>query len=668
MIRKINEGGSINSENKFEHCIKEMYIFRQSKLMISATSLSDKNSASTSCLRLFFDIHSKYEFLDIPAHYGETNRVRVNYEENLIFTCGTDGCINMYSIEALTESDDNDRFYLERFSDNFTNTVLIKKSKLKEKEIEKMDAPEKREDFLKKKRSEHTEEREKLQKLVDNAKNKLATTKQNELKIIGQKRNELESMVIEYEQKISSEKTLYNQQYEKQMNDYQVELATKSREVEKIREALRDHKNLHKEEMNSLKKLAEETRLNAERDYIKQIENLESHKEQLEEKIQMLDKKKVLDEETISWLNNRVIDVIDKNILELKKGIEDLKVHNQHQIKKLMEEIEKQNTNLSNLDKELTQISEEKDKQIYKKEDNLKDKKKLDDAMKDIQSRITEVEKKIIDGKKRNQYLEKCKFVLDYKIKELKKEMGPIEKAIEDLKKRTKDLDVELEKFNREHDIINKKLVDFKDLQTKMSELGFEERKEQNEIKLFKNTIFNMVNKIDDYEYIREGFKTLRDFFLKDYKPDVQDMDLDAEFYNQKDNMKKNVSDLSETLKTLKVKHLDAIERSRKDNHSLIKSIEGLKKQIKEQKVQKSKFAADTRHENAIAAINAQKNLKFIEEMEFESPEEKIKFLQELIEEKKKQLQKEKKDYEVLPHLSNVDESDDSNLDNSQNY
>lgn len=625
------------------------------------STIPNENS-STSCIRLFYDINTKYEFIDVPSHFGETNRLRINYDENLIFSVGSDGCVNVYSLDTIAESDDNDKFYYEKFSDNFTNSVLIKKAKLKEKELEKIGAPEKREDELKKIKSTHAEEREKLQKLVDGYKNKLATTKQNELKVIGQKKNDLDTIEIDYKTDITNERNQCNEKFEKQTNDYQVELATKSREVEKIREALRDHKQAHKESMNELKRIEEEKKYKEEKEYISKIEGLENHKKELEESIKMLDDKKVLDEKTIDWLNGKVITVLDTNITELKKGITDLQLHNDHQVKKLKEDIGKQKSYLENLDKELNQITEDKGNQmklLKKNENSLEDKK---EEVNDIQLKIAEVEKKIIDGKKRYQYLEKCKFVLDYKIKELKKEMGPIEKAIDDLKKKTKELDNELEKFNREHDIINKKLVDFEELRNKMTELGFEERKEKNQIKLFKNTIFNMINKIDDFEYLRENFKKLREAFLKDYKPDIQDMDLDAEFLNQKDNMKKNVGELTDQLKSIKVKHGEAIEVNRKNNTVLIEKIEKLKGEIDKQKKEKSKNAADTRHENAIAAINAQKNLKFIEEAEFESINEKVLYLEKLLEEKQKQLKEKLESNIILPNLN----KSQNDTDNSQ--
>lgn len=618
------------------------------------------NNQPTTCVRFFPDLNNKYEYIDVPSHFGETSRVRINYDENLIFTCGSDGCVNIYSIDLFADGDDSDKYYFEKISDNFTNTVLIKKSKLKEKEIEKLDAPEKREELLKKIKSSNLEERDKLTKLVDSFKNKLATTKQTELKIIGQKKNELESLIMNYEQQITHERTFNAQVFEKQMNDYQVELANKSREVEKIRENLREHKQQHKEEMNNLKRTNDELKNTTERKYLDQIEMLELQKKELEDSIQMLIDKKSKDDVTMGWLNERILEVIEKNISELSKGIEDLNVHNMHQEKKLNEEIEKQIQQMNNLENELNQIKEEKQKQKVKKEKNSKMKQEQEEIVKEIQKRISEVEMRIIEGKKKNQYLEKCKFVLDYKIKELKKEMGPIEKAIEDLKKKIKQLENSLEKFNREHDIINKKLVDFDDLQNKMVELNFEERKEQNDIRHFKNLIFNMLSDIEDFEKLKEGFARLRALFLKDYKPDVQDMDLDAEFFNQKDNMVKNVEELSSNLKNLKTKHSDNLSLNRQKNSKLIEKISSLKSDIDNKKKEKAKVAADSRHENAIAAINSQKALKFLEEMDFEDSESKIKYLENLIEDKRNQLTKERKENSlVLPNLNNVNISED---------
>lgn len=51
--------------------------------------------------------------------------------------------------------------------------------------------------------------------------------------------------------------------------------------------------------------------------------------------------------------------------------------------------------------------------------------------------------------KKKNQELEKFKFVLDYKIKELKKQIEPRELEIADMKQQIKEMDHELERYHK---------------------------------------------------------------------------------------------------------------------------------------------------------------------------------------------------------------------------
>jgi len=80
---------------------------------------------------------------------------------------------------------------------------------------------------------------------------------------------------------------------------------------------------------------------------------------------------------------------------------------------------------------------EEKLIQENKKRELTEKEARHSEELKQIQQNISKVESGIIECKKKYQYLDKCKFVLDYKIKELKKEIGPIEKMIEELKKQT---------------------------------------------------------------------------------------------------------------------------------------------------------------------------------------------------------------------------------------
>merc|ERR1712023_12718 len=58
-------------------------------------------------------------------------------------------------------------------------------------------------------------------------------------------------------------------------------------------------------------------------------------------------------------------------------------------------------------------------------------------------------ENRIYDLKKKNQELEKFKFVLDYKIKELKRQIEPRENEITDMKEQIKEMDSELEQYHK---------------------------------------------------------------------------------------------------------------------------------------------------------------------------------------------------------------------------
>lgn len=61
--------------------------------------------------------------------------------------------------------------------------------------------------------------------------------------------------------------------------------------------------------------------------------------------------------------------------------------------------------------------------------------------------------------KKKNQELEKFKFVLDYKIKEQKRMVEPREMEIKDLKEEKTKMESELERFNKQNnqlDLLNK--------------------------------------------------------------------------------------------------------------------------------------------------------------------------------------------------------------------
>ena len=75
---------------------------------------------------------------------------------------------------------------------------------------------------------------------------------------------------------------------------------------------------------------------------------------------------------------------------------------------------------------------------------------------------ITDKEKRIFDLKKKNQELEKFRFVLDYKIKELKLQIVPRETEISTMRKQIEEMDMELEQYNKSNEALNLMIKELK--------------------------------------------------------------------------------------------------------------------------------------------------------------------------------------------------------------
>jgi len=100
----------------------------------------------------------------------------------------------------------------------------------------------------------------------------------------------------------------------------------------------------------------------------------EKLKKDLQDFIDKLNVEKELDDQTMDWLNSRILDVLTSNIQELKNGIEDMKNQNGNQLKKLRDTISQKNQDSDNLERELKSLEEEKTKGENAKIELLKSK------------------------------------------------------------------------------------------------------------------------------------------------------------------------------------------------------------------------------------------------------------------------------------------------------
>jgi len=110
-------------------------------------------------------------------------------------------------------------------------------------------------------------------------------------------------------------------------------------------------------------------------------------------------------------------------------------------------------------------------------------------------------------------------------------------------------------------------------------------RREKSDIQHFKNSIFNMISKIDHPPpFMIEQFQLLKDRYLLNYTPEIIDKELEAEFINQEDNMKKKIYEITRSCDLISQKQNKEMKKNRESNFFLISQIEQLSHDTQKEK------------------------------------------------------------------------------------
>jgi chromosome segregation ATPase len=205
------------------------------------------------------------------------------------------------------------------------------------------------------------------------------------------------------------------------------------------------------------------------------------HQENTEE-IETYFKKKI--EEMTAAITKKKRDALkyavkhDENIQEINEDIERecLEISYTFQNKLKEEKLALQSVHVENLEMKVTFQSLLQEVEDYKKQllDCEREARRLVECIKKLESdivglnlerkeredTIVDKEKRVYDLKKKNQELEKFKFVLDYKIVELKKQIEPREMEIEILKKQIEEMSLELKGYGLKYLDLEKSLDD----------------------------------------------------------------------------------------------------------------------------------------------------------------------------------------------------------------
>ncbi|CAK9865196.1 unnamed protein product [Sphagnum jensenii] len=208
---------------------------------------------------------------------------------------------------------------------------------------------------------------------------------------------------------------------------------------------------------------------------------------------------------------------------------------------------------------------------------------------KDIQERddtIGEKEKRIFELKRKNQELEKFKFVLDYKIKDFKQQMEPRELELQESKEQISKMEVEL---GRSHTSIGKKDLTLAELRLKLEGMVKEERILRRTIahvseilKHFQHDFYELAQLIQDPTHLKVAVIEMFDKYVKDNVIIVPiDKDYETENARQRDFLERTVANLKYKLsKELEVHHSSHL-KILEENICLIKELNELRREIK---------------------------------------------------------------------------------------
>jgi WD40 repeat protein len=132
----------------------------------------------------------------------------------------------------------------------------------------------------------------------------------------------------------------------------------------------------------------------------------------------------------------------------------------------------------------------EKEVSAHKKEIKLRD------------GAIGDKEKRIYELKKKNQELDKFKFVLDFKIRELKRQVEPRQLEIQGMKDQIKDMDLELEKYHKTNTALDNNIGEYREtidvMQADVMQRRIRAKQLENVISRFKSELHAAVTLIQN--------------------------------------------------------------------------------------------------------------------------------------------------------------------------
>ncbi|MBN3302205.1 CFA57 protein, partial [Amia calva] len=317
-----------------------------------------------------------------------------------------------------------------------------------------------------------------------------------------------------------------------------------------------------------------------------QVREFEESKKQMEEDgdreiqdIRIKYEKRLRNEKEANLRLKGETGIMRKKFGSLQKEIDDRNLD----IDKLKTEQQKLQGVIKSLEKDILGLK----KEIQERDETIQDKVASSGATKTRPCFCLQ-EKRIYDLKKKNQELEKFKFVLDYKIKELKKQIEPRENDVREMKEQIQEMEGELESFHKSNTQLE---LNITELKQKLKATDKEMHKEMQRVRdvealvrRFKTDLHNCVGFIQEPKKLKDSIRELYHRYVQE--SDVVDIvgmdaDIQREYASQREHLERNVASLKKKLaKDSEIHRADNV-KIMQENVSLIKEINDLRRELK---------------------------------------------------------------------------------------
>ena len=531
------------------------------------------------------------EFQSYEAHGGDVTRLRISYNDDYLFSVGSDACLYVWDIKdregrvskqkgellppaeeiLITKSDLEEK--TQRMQELLTKVDELTMQSDYQLRLVELNFQDKLKDVNDKYTAELDEARSKYDLLLqekndadlDNEErmSALEERQQDQLQQFEQQYQEKIMAEVERYQALQQEKELMNERWDEQnsllVESHEQVVQQMTEEYESKLQALAEAVEQGKEDREDLIRQFEETKRQIEEDADREIEEL---KEKYEAQVNR--------EREISLRLKGDNTLMRKKTKQMQHEI----AAHQDDIKSLFEN-----------EKELRKVISLNEKDIRGQRQEIKERDET----------IGDKEKRIFDLKRKNQELEKFKFVLDYKIKELKKQIEPKMEQIAAMKEQINKMDQELERYHKNNSNLE---LTISDLKLKLGGVQRELKAQRNRTKdaelyiaRFKTEVHDVVQSIQDPHALKDGTKNLYHKYCQqgeggDSMAVEEDADVASEYARQRDYLEKTVNSLKRKLSKDTERHRVESMRIMQENVALIKEINELRREMRAMKAQ----------------------------------------------------------------------------------